>query len=211
MVVQENRLGGVVGVKGQVQPRGVETRQAILDAAIKLFGRGGSNGTSVAEVAAEAGVSPANVLHHFGSKQKLLLDAIVERGRRDSDEFVGGIIGDGGIAMLRNLVTISERNVRQRRFVAAFIVLQAENAHRGAAGNRWYVTRNRRVRTLYADGLRRGQARGEIRADLDCDAKAAEILAFFDGVNLNWLVDPDVDLVGVTRAYVESVIRDVTA
>lgn len=47
----------------------LSTRARIRDAAIRLFGRDGYDGTSVRAVAAAAGVSPALVIHHFGSKE----------------------------------------------------------------------------------------------------------------------------------------------
>ena len=43
----------------------------IRDAAIVLFGARGFGRTSVREIAAEAGVSPALVIHHYGSKEGL--------------------------------------------------------------------------------------------------------------------------------------------
>ncbi len=47
------------------------TRARIREAAILLFGRDGFAATSVREVATEAGVSPALVIHHFGTKNGL--------------------------------------------------------------------------------------------------------------------------------------------
>ena len=49
----------------------LSTRARIRDAAIVLFGRDGFAATSVRAVATAAGVSPALVLHHFGSKDDL--------------------------------------------------------------------------------------------------------------------------------------------
>ncbi|MFN3601273.1 MAG: TetR family transcriptional regulator [Dietzia sp.] len=43
----------------------------ILDAAISGFGEHGVKGTSLKTIAAEAGVSQALILHHFGSKDRL--------------------------------------------------------------------------------------------------------------------------------------------
>jgi TetR/AcrR family transcriptional regulator, regulator of cefoperazone and chloramphenicol sensitivity len=65
----------------------------IRDAAIGLFGRDGFAATSVRAVATAAGVSPALVLHHFGSKDGLRAacdEHIVARvmGRK-------GALGDG--------------------------------------------------------------------------------------------------------------------
>lgn len=47
------------------------TRARIRDAAIARFGASGFGRTTVREIAAGAGVSPALVIHHFGSKAEL--------------------------------------------------------------------------------------------------------------------------------------------
>ena len=56
------------------------TREAIARAAGQLFERHGYTGTSVRAVAAEAGVDPALVIRHFGSKEKLFLDTMDLQG-----------------------------------------------------------------------------------------------------------------------------------
>lgn len=47
------------------------TRARIRDAAIVRFGERGFAGTSLRQIAQDAGVSPALILHHFGSKEGL--------------------------------------------------------------------------------------------------------------------------------------------
>ena len=49
----------------------VTARARIRDAAVELFGRDGFERTTVRAIATEAGVSPALVVHHFGSKEQL--------------------------------------------------------------------------------------------------------------------------------------------
>ncbi len=49
----------------------VTARARIRDAAVTLFGRDGFAGTSMRAIASGAGVSPALVVHHFGSKEGL--------------------------------------------------------------------------------------------------------------------------------------------
>ena len=46
-------------------------RQGILEAATRLFTEQGYDGTSVDDIAAEAGVSKQTVYSHFGNKEKL--------------------------------------------------------------------------------------------------------------------------------------------
>lgn len=46
-------------------------RERLLHEAVRLFGEGGYEGTSVRQVAEAAGMSAASVIHHFGSKENL--------------------------------------------------------------------------------------------------------------------------------------------
>ena len=57
------------------------TRARIRNAALQLFGREGFERVSVRAIAAEADVSPALVIHHFGSKEDL---------RSECDRYVVG-------------------------------------------------------------------------------------------------------------------------
>ncbi len=55
-----------------------ETREALLEAANRLFARHGAGEVSLRRLAAEAGVTPAMVHYYFGGKQGLY-DAMLER------------------------------------------------------------------------------------------------------------------------------------
>ncbi len=60
---------------GRRRPRDPEaTRQALLDAAIELFGRDGFDGTPVSAIAEAAQVTKGGFYHHFPSKQALLYE-----------------------------------------------------------------------------------------------------------------------------------------
>lgn len=48
-----------------------------------------------------------------------------------------------------------------------------------------------RRRANIATGLRAGIDAGEIRLDVDCAALAAKIAAMMNGLELQWLLDPD--------------------
>lgn len=52
------------------------TKEAIRAAASRLFPVDGYAGTSVRDIAAEAGVDPALVIRHFGSKEKLFIETM---------------------------------------------------------------------------------------------------------------------------------------
>lgn len=53
-------------------------RKAILDAAIRLFGRKGYSNVSTADIAHQAGVTPALVHHYFGPKRNIYVAILAE-------------------------------------------------------------------------------------------------------------------------------------
>jgi AcrR family transcriptional regulator len=61
-----------------------QTRSRVLDAAARLFQERGYEGTSIAAIAADAGVSPETVYAGFGTK-RALLGELVERAVRGDD------------------------------------------------------------------------------------------------------------------------------
>src|SRR4051812_14999202 len=101
----------MAGVKGQIQQRGVERRSVIVQAATELFARDGYRGTGLAAIAGAVGVPPAAVLHHFGSKENLLLAVLRERDRR-----VVAFLGEfplPGLAGFEAWVRVAEWNEKQ--------------------------------------------------------------------------------------------------
>ncbi|MGI8459690.1 MAG: TetR family transcriptional regulator [Propionibacteriaceae bacterium] len=76
-------------------------RARIRDSAVRQFGRDGYAGTSIRSVAAEAGSSPALVLHHFGSKAGLRAqcdDWVVGETFRRNKEADPALVGDPQLA-----------------------------------------------------------------------------------------------------------------
>jgi len=51
-------------------------RRAVLDSAIELFSKHGTEKVSIAEIASSAHVSPVTIYNHFGSKEDLILSLV---------------------------------------------------------------------------------------------------------------------------------------
>ncbi len=111
-----------------VKPRAstLERRQAILRAALGVFGTRGYNSGALAEIAEQAGMTHAGVLHHFGSKEALLVAVL--RYRDDADlEGVPEPQIPYGEDFLRHLVHTTEVNMSRPGVVQAYTVLSAES------------------------------------------------------------------------------------
>ena len=58
------------------QERGLQTRRAILDAAIDCLVNYGYAGATTVQIQAQAGISRGRLLHHFPSRDSLLVAAV---------------------------------------------------------------------------------------------------------------------------------------
>jgi TetR/AcrR family transcriptional regulator, regulator of cefoperazone and chloramphenicol sensitivity len=54
----------------------MDSREHLIEVSTKVFAREGFTGTSLRMIAVEAGVSAALLVHHFGSKQRLIEETI---------------------------------------------------------------------------------------------------------------------------------------
>ncbi|MGW6496882.1 TetR/AcrR family transcriptional regulator [Nonomuraea angiospora] len=178
--------------------------------AAELFARDGFRGTSLPAVAARAGISEPGLLHHFGSKAGLLL-AVIERRDLDSEAFAMELLGMEPSGRLRAMPEFARRNKERAGLAKLFTVLVAESLEPGAPGHRHFVERYRAMRAIVADSIRSAQADGLARQDIDPAAKAAEIIATLDGLQTQWLLDPDtVDIVSGVESYARTLEHDLT-
>ncbi|GGC40520.1 hypothetical protein GCM10011371_29890 [Novosphingobium marinum] len=69
------------------QARSRETFRKILDAAVKLFVEKGFDGTTMAQIAAAAGIAPGSIYRRFADKEGLLNSVIDSYYRTRIDEF----------------------------------------------------------------------------------------------------------------------------
>ena len=77
-----------------------ETRDALLRAATVVFARDGYEGASVADIAAEAGISSGPIYTHFGGKAELFAACLQANDRRALDEVLGAVEAQDAASIL---------------------------------------------------------------------------------------------------------------
>ena len=80
------------GTRRRMRPQ--QRRQLIIDAAGRLFGEHGYDGTRLDDVAAASGVTKPVLYRHFDDKRALYV-ALLERHREDLGSFAGAIPSSG--------------------------------------------------------------------------------------------------------------------
>jgi AcrR family transcriptional regulator len=184
--------------------KGEDRKQRILDVAERLLARYGWRNTSLAQIAREAGVSPAGLLHHFESKDQLL-NAVLDARDADDDTHANRS-GD----LVTEIARVAERFDRAPELVGTFTVLLIENIAPDAPLHDRLLTRQREAVKIVAGLIERGQRAGRYRQDIDPAIKAVEILAFVNGMETAWLLDPSIPLAEVFKGYGEALTRDFT-
>jgi len=182
--------------------KGEDRRQRILAVAQRLVTRNGGRGTTLSQIAREAGVTTAGLLHHFESKEQLL-HAVLDA--RDADDLAHvDITGD----VVEQLERVTERFERSPGLIGLFTVLLTENLDPDAPLHDRFLGRYQDAVTIVTEGIRRGQKAGRYRTDLDPAVKAVEIIAFLYGMETSWLLDPSIPLNDVFRGYASTLARE---
>ncbi|HZU19849.1 MAG TPA: TetR family transcriptional regulator [Gaiellaceae bacterium] len=88
---------------GLRETKKLATRQQIADVAMRLFATRGFDRVTVAEIAAEAGVSQKTVFNYFPTKEDLFYDEVPERARRLAEAIHSRPAGESVVAALRRV------------------------------------------------------------------------------------------------------------
>jgi AcrR family transcriptional regulator len=190
--------------------KGRERREEILAAADAAFAKHGFRGTSLATIAQEVGLSQPGLLHHFPSKEHLLLEVLRYRDEQGLEYVTGQLDDAGGYADA--LLELCAANTRTPGLVRLFSVLAAESvdddhpAHQffrdDHPAHQFFRERYRHLRERAATRFAEEQREGRLAAGVDPETLAVQVLALFDGLQLQWLLEPDaVDMVEVMRDF----------
>lgn len=170
-----------------------ERREQIVREATRLIARSGFNGVSLADVAGACGIRKPSVLHYFPSMSHLLVAVLDRRDALDAAAAMGGTSPRPDPAGSRELLTrIVTRNLGRRELVRLYAVLGAEALDPAHPAHDIFAERTTRVR----DGIATLLA-----WKADPRAAAVEVLAVVQGLELEWLRTPELDVLATWNAF----------
>ncbi|WP_157251291.1 TetR/AcrR family transcriptional regulator [Nonomuraea typhae] len=178
---------------------GIARRTQILQAARDLFSVRGYRGASMRDVAAEVGLTLAGVLHYFPSKEDLLAEVLQQRTDVDVPWFEAKWEEVGSFRLaVRELMV---RNMAEPGVMRLFTTLSAEATDPGHPAHDFFVKRYRTSRQLFSATLAKARATGEITRPVG----GPVLIAVLDGLQIQWLIENDFDLLGALDAYLDSI------
>jgi AcrR family transcriptional regulator len=181
-----------------------DRREAVLRAAMTVFGQRGYNKGGLVEVAEQAGMTHAGVLHHFGSKEALLIAMLQYR---DGEEAAGvpGRAQTEGPAFLGHILDTVAENAGRPGVVQTYTVLSGESVTEGHPAQSYFRSRLSGLRDKIADVL--AEVSGRQADETEVRDGASALIAVMDGLQVQWLLDPDaVDMPRIVAGLIDELV-----
>lgn len=172
--------------------KGVAKREEILAAAPAIVARVGYGRTTVRELAEAVGLSQTGLLHYFGSKEELFAAILARRDALDRATFLP--VGEPAPGIPDGFVRLLRHNADVPGLVELYTRFAGEAARPGHRAHPFFRDRYRDIRALVAAAVTAMQRDGRLPADLDPDRFAVLAVALMDGLQLQWLYDPEIDM-----------------
>lgn len=189
-------------------------REAILHAAFGLFARDGIRQTSLADIAHRADVPEDELRARYDDVDGLLLAVLeqVDASFLDTENYIAAGVPFSIVETLRRQPAAAQVLVDRPELARLRVVVSFEAIVRGGAARLYTQRRTEAIRWWFAQLLTEGVRTGEITPDVDADARAAEWVAFMEGIQIQWLLHPErIDLVRAYESYIDDLIDEITA
>jgi AcrR family transcriptional regulator len=195
---------------------GQRTRQALLDAALDLFGERGFFGTRLRDVAGAVGVRESAIYNYFPSKESLF-EALITADQDTKRERLSAVLDDPAgdpQVVLERLARLILEDFASPRQQQLFRILMSDGLRLARAGRLNLVDRIGSGRARLRDAMQAFIDRGWLR-DADPDVLAIA----FGGPLMMWrhllAIDPDLPMVRDPRTFarhhVEQFLRGAAA
>ncbi|GAA2974297.1 AcrR family transcriptional regulator [Microbacterium terrae] len=179
-------------------PKGIAKTEEILTVALRVVAEKGYNRATIRELAEAAGLSKTGLLHHFGSKEELFAEILRRRDQSDEAQMQSGVT-EGSAPQLADLPRISASVPGLVQLYTRFSAEASDPEHSAHAFFRDRYERARRRSQEVLEGFR---ADGRLPESVDPARAATALVALLDGIQLQWLYDPEsIDMVDEVQYF----------
>ena len=182
---------------------GLRRRAEIIDAAVEVFANSGYRAGTIKDIADLVGITPAAVLRYF-SKEELLMEAL-----RYWDERQSWVrVEKKGLAFFRELAGLMRDHIEHRGLLELYLTVATEASGPEHPGHDFIRSRFASSNATMQRKIREAVSLGEIPTMTDATVlyEASCMYAMLDGLEVQWLLNPNVDLGGFVAEYVDQAI-----
>lgn len=182
-----------VGVQRGPYRTGRLRRAQILSAAHTVFARRGYAGSSLRRIADDVGVTPGGLLRHFGSKEGLLT-AVLDQWELDLQALLDG--SAEGLPWLAHTVDVMRYHEKHPGLVELYLTMCGESSDPDHPARPWIRRHYDRIVEQGRHHLRIAEQAGDVApmSDAARDREIRALFALMDGLELQWITNPALDL-----------------
>jgi len=182
-------------------------RQAILDAALQIFGASGYNGSSLKQVAEVVGITEAGILHHFKTKSELLLSVLEYRDDMSNEWFNDTI--NNSLAFVADWMLLLDYNIAHPGIVELYAIISGEATSVTHPAHKYFQERYETVQGFVEANFKGMLADGHLRPDAPTPFELSVALtALSDGLQVQWLLDRSIDMMAHNEVFYKRALTD---
>lgn len=184
--------------------RAEDKRNQVLQAAARCFVRSGFHGARMAQIAAEAGMSPGHIYHYFHSKEQIIAEMVRTHTKEKRADFE--CFEQAGERLVDVMVDNLEEKVDSSTdpFWSALLLEMTAEATRNPEIAATLRDADAEMKARILGCLAKGGARDEIETRLEI------LIALFQGLGIRNILNPGLDKAAVARlvkGIVENLLR----
>jgi len=163
--------------------------EEILQEAAKSFGVYGFRGATLSSIAQAVGLTEPGLLHYFPSKVHLLRGVLDHRDQQDVEKYKA-ILDRDSSTLFDSIQDIVARNEETPGLVQLFTVLVGESIRKDHPSHDFFVNRYANLKKMTHKSLTNYINAEGLATECDIDQLASLIIAVMDGLQIQWLLDP---------------------
>ncbi|MGH8954581.1 MAG: TetR/AcrR family transcriptional regulator [Microbacterium sp.] len=171
-------------------PKGLAKREEILESALKIVAERGYNRATIRELAEAAGLSKTGLLHHFGTKEELFAEILRRRDQAD-EAHIAQATAAGLDPKISDLPRLSSGVPGLVQLYTRFSAEASDPEH---TAHEYFRSRYEQARERSLAVLERFRAEGRLPESVDPARAATSLVALLDGLQIQWLYDPSIDM-----------------
>jgi len=176
-------------------------RDEILEMALNVIAREGYSRTTVRELSEAMGISSTGLMHHFDSKEALLTEVLRRRDALDSVDAEGvSLLAGGRVPLVSGLPEVVRHNADVPGLVHLYTRISAEATEPSHSSHDYFRDRYERAKEAYALAVEQEQEAGRLTRAIDPKTLAVALVALVDGLQTQWMFDPELDMGGVVSS-----------
>jgi AcrR family transcriptional regulator len=177
--------------------KSAERREQILQAAYEAIDEHGER-ASLQEIADRVGVTQPALTYYFPTRDDLLIAVLEHRDVRSK----ASVNDDRQPESIQDNLAVSTRQTTEHPGLAKlYVTLAAASTDPDSPAHGYFLDRYRNLATEATVDLHAAQQTGTVRSDLPADHLARAVLAVLDGLQIQWMHDPTVDIAAVAETF----------